>query len=348
MRGGGGSGGGGEDATPPPIRSEADLMRAIERLDSDDRVVIKVQGMPTVVIDGKDAGHFFSDTFRKVTSLLTAAADGRLEAAMPNLPEKIRVAVQDFMQDMRGALDKAHFVRFSNTDNLAGEVPPGHPTLDPDERAFYDPTLRNDASNLNGDAATIQFHQVFFDSSKFGAQMAAGQGRAANASNRQYDTLGVTIFHELLHIREGEETRDAEFIKLGVPESTPLERLANHDPVFDEAGLHFMKLARKFDFDLTMSANASFDQIRTGGDGSDSISLYVGPGEIATIDSLGGDDAISLNFSESVVATGAGNDTLTQQAGRGRLMWHDASGNDTLVLASATSLADVAVECLGD
>lgn len=78
------------------------------------------------------------------------------------------------------------------------------------------------------------------------------------------------------------------------------------------------------------------------------MNLFVASNEMATVDTREGDDAVDINFSESVIDTGSGDDTLTLQAGQGRIMWYDPSGTDTLILPSATGLPDVAVERLGD
>lgn len=132
-----------------------------------------------------------------------------------------------------------------------------------------------------------------------------------------------------------------EFTKLGTTNE-------NHDPVFDRAALDLVTLAKRLDPDLTFDAGSPTTYNSSGGPGSDVISLNVGVGELAWVNLFEGDDSAAINFSGSVVDTGVGNDRLVLNSGQGRLFWHDISGSDTLVLQSATSLADVAIERLGD
>lgn len=314
-------------------------MEAIEELRQGDKIVIKVEGMPTVVIDGDIARGFFEAAVNQMIGLLTTIADGRLEAAMGRINANLRPHVQDLIDDFREAGREGHFIRISNTDDLGQEAERfGVSNLSVDETGFTVGVLQSDTTDIDGNPSTTQFHQIYFDMSRITEMV--NNIQTANSRIRQYDSLEVQLFHELFHIVEGDASIQAELTRLGSTAS-------NHDYMFNRAAAELHSVIRRLDHDLTLSSTSFPGQLHMGTAGNDVLQVSLAAGEVASIDTGAGNDFVSLPLSQSVVSTGAGDDALAARAGTGRIIWLDEGGTDTLQIDAAPSLSKLAIERFG-
>ncbi len=341
-RNGSGSGSGNQSGSGNTVfHNEEELMEAISEMRPGDHIILRLEGMPPVVIDGSLANGFFASAFNQMVGLLAAVGDGRLQAALPSINPNFRPHVEDLINDFREALQEGKFIRISNTNDLAAAARQFNPdyNITEDDTGFTWGAPINDTSNLDGDPSTGQYHQIYFDMRRI-VQLESNSP-TVHGYQRSYESFQIQLYHELFHIVEGDIGAIEEIQRLG-------STVANHDYPFDRAAAALYNQVRRMEFDLTITGEAPTFQLHLGTSGSDTLSVNLGGDGAASIDLGPGNDTVYVPFSQSLVDTGGGDDTLIIQNGLGRIMWMDESGSDILQIAGASSLADLAIERFGD
>lgn len=330
-----GGGGAGNGATSTPITSEPELLAVIAKLGSDDRIVLKVEGMPTIVIDGLNRGSFFEAAFQNVVGLLSAIADGRLQAALTRMSASTRELANDLIADMNAAVAEGRFIRFTNVNAI--------PNSPANALAGTLTTPKNDTENLDGDPSTTTYTQVYFNKALMDRQPTEERG-LASSRNKLADSLAVHIIHELFHVVSNDAERRVELAPYG---STVEDQNVNHDDPYDRAAMELLRFLNKMRFDLTISSDSPPGSATSSGPGPDNLVVALQLGETASVDSGAGDDQVAIPLSNSFVDTGLGNDRLSIGSGQGRLMWFDPEGSDVLAFPGVASLDRLAIERFG-
>lgn len=325
------------------LGGEDELRSEIRELDQNDRIIIKVPGMPTMVIDGRPANDFFQSSFNLMATLMTAMADGRIAAALPGLDRSVRAFIQDLKEDFESAAAANRFVRVTNVASLQTALQDLqiNATLDPDETALAITIPLSDAQDYDRDPSTTSMHQLFFNSSKTDRLGDPPPGSRVPTSNG----LTIQLLHEMFHFVEGDASVTAEMQRMAqLTGKSQAASVENHDPAYDAAAAKLNNLLREMRTNLNFDPAIVQSSTVRGTDGADQIHL-ANPVDGATfITSEAGNDLITTSLGNFTLATGDGDDVFVALQGSGWLAWIDESGSDRLDLTTVGDIGSLAVE----
>lgn len=338
---GDGSPSGGGSGSSTPILNESDLIKALNNLKNNDKVIIKVEGQPTIVVNGLPAGGYFSAVFKQVASLMTTLTDGSLAAAAAKMGKFTQEFVSDLVADLKEVFDKNQIIVFTNTSQ----------TINNDPAALAGTTIgpQADTSDFDNDPTTAQYMKILFNKSKMDRSPSGDRGLSASRE-REKDSLATHFIHELFHIAQTFSEGQAEIAKFGTLSQSRVgsNRSVNeaHDAAYDAAAMELSRSIGRLkpDFTFESSPEKTYSE---GTEGSDTINQAVQSGQSASVFSGDGNDTVFLPFSRSFVDTGKGDDLLVLKPGAGRVMWFNAAGSDTLAFEAVSSLERIAVEKVG-
>jgi len=332
INGGANVGGGGGGGAATSIPDEAALNKAIKKLSTGDRIIIRVPGLPEVRLDGVDKGRFFEQAFQSNLQLMLALSDGRLMKEICRFGSRNQAIISDLAEDFKASFDQGKYVRITNTNDLLTDARKfdSNANFGQEVKAFTVPKTLTDDSGSD-------YHQVYIGHNRLSAK--SGSVLSQNG-NTDYSSIGSLIFHELFHIVEIESSAFQEYAKYGLSND-------NHNGSFERAAADLMRIVGRMKDGMTFDAAVSGASSASGGEGNDTMNLVGQAGGSWYVDAKAGQDVVTVPFSHSVVDTGSGNDVLSLAAGNGRVFWFDESGLDTLILGTAADLSRVAVERFG-
>jgi ribosomal protein S10 len=201
-----------------------------------------------------------------MVGLLVRIADGSLEAALGSINPSFRAHVRDLIDDFREAALEGKFIRITNTNNLAAEAHRFDPNfrISEDDTGFTWGASINDSSNLDGDATTSQYHQIYFDMRR--VTQLENNATTIHGYQKSYDSFEIQLYHELIHIVEGDASVVAELTRLG-------NTVSNHDYPFDRAAAALYNQIRHMGFDLTITGEPQQAQLHIGTAGNDTLAV---------------------------------------------------------------------------
>ena len=221
--GGAASGGGGSGGVS--VFGVENVAKLVADLKDGSKIIVKVPGQPNIVIDGKADGGFFARSLTVALKVATSLADGNGQTIISNLDSQTQAFAQDLVEDISlMTSDVGRAIRMTNVDDLQAEAPSGV-NLPTNTQAFTITEWKVDFDDIDLSSETAGYWQIFIDSDKFRSR---NVGNSLYAGRRgRYESLEITMLHELFHIPEG-ETVYQEFQKFGTTNSL-------HDSVFDKA-----------------------------------------------------------------------------------------------------------------
>lgn len=330
------TGGQGSGGSVENITSRQELQQELAKFTPQDRVIIKVPGLATIVFDGGKGNDFYYHTFRYMTNFLISVSDGSINSILHKLPSTTRALIEDLRDDLTSAGSNGRFIRFTAIDNAnAAATSEGVSPPAAGAQAFYIPMVKNDTSNADGNGATSQYHQIYLVIPNiFGHSIV----NLANSASKAFDIFGMVMLHELIHVVEGEASVTAEYTKFGLTDD-------NHR-AFDLAVREVWSFTNRLNDGYNFqSTNQSLESIK-GTANTDFISRTAT--NIALVDALDGADTINIPLGYTTVNTGLGDDYLGLSAGSGRLIWSDDGGNDILSLNMVSSISQISTERVGE